>query len=328
MNFNILEAKNIDDFRTDEYKAMGENVLDVINAAGAYAQGYTGKGVILGICDEPINFDNLEFREKNNSGMLNKANNGIYNWQILDHGTAVAGVVAANKNNQGMHGVAFDANIQGETTACEYGNDGSDLLTRENVWEEFLNKQDIKIINNSWGADNYLSDVNDEDDYEEFFNEYINNTLTYNQMKTAVDKDKLLVFSAGNAGHTMPGVESVLSIWDNNLSNNIINVTASNASFFTKEDDKFKVTSGGLAMFSDLAQYAEDRTLTAPGTFINMPYSNGGYIKENGTSFAAPMVTGVGGLVQESFPYLDGKQIGDVLLSTANNKIINTDGFL
>ena len=51
MNFNTLEAKDIDDFRTDEYKAMGENVLDAINTAGAYAQGYTGKGVILGICD-------------------------------------------------------------------------------------------------------------------------------------------------------------------------------------------------------------------------------------------------------------------------------------
>ena len=64
MNFNVLEAKNVDDFRTDEYKAMGENVLDAINTAGAYAQGYTGKGVILGICDWPINFENLEFKKK------------------------------------------------------------------------------------------------------------------------------------------------------------------------------------------------------------------------------------------------------------------------
>lgn len=64
MNFNTLEAKDIDDFRTNEYKAMGENVLDVINTAGAYAQGYTGKGVILGICDWPINFENLEFKKK------------------------------------------------------------------------------------------------------------------------------------------------------------------------------------------------------------------------------------------------------------------------
>ena len=130
MNFSTLEAKNVDDFRTDEYKAMGENVLDVINAAGAYAQGYTGKGVILGICDWPINFENLEFKEKNNSGMLNEANNGIYNWQELSHGTLVAGVVSADKNEQGMHGVAFDANIQGIAHANKYESDSLEFLPR------------------------------------------------------------------------------------------------------------------------------------------------------------------------------------------------------
>ena len=60
---------------------------------------------------------------------------------------------------------------------------------------------------------------------------------------------------------------------------------------------------------------------------MNTTYSNGGYIKDSGTSLAAPLVTGVGGLVQEAFPYLGGKQIGDILLSTANNQIVNTDGF-
>lgn len=327
MNFSTLEAKNVDDFRTDEYKAMGENVLDVINAAGAYAQGYTGKGVILGICDWPINFENLEFKEKNNSGMLNEANNGIYNWQELSHGTLVAGVVSADKNEQGMHGVAFDANIQGIAHANKYESDSLEFLPRENMWKEFLDRQDIKIINNSWGTNYYLSNIKNKEEYEKFFNDYSNAGLIYNQIKKVVDKDKLLVFSAHNYGHTMPAIESVLPIWDNSLSNNIINVTASNASFFQKENDQFKVTSGALAMFSDLAQYAEDRTLTAPGTSIKTTYPNGGYINENGTSFSAPMVTGVGGLVQEAFPYLGGKQIGDILLSTANNKITNTDGF-
>ena len=46
-----------------------------------------------------------------------------------------------------------------------------------------------------------------------------------------------------------------------------------------------------------------------------------------GTSQAAPLVTGVGALVQQAFPYLGGKQIGDVLLSTANNQIVATDWF-
>lgn len=40
---------------------------------------------------------------------------------------------------------------------------------------------------------------------------------------------------------------------------------------------------------------------------------------------AAPMVTGAGALVQQAFPYLNAKQIGDVLLSTANSDIIVQD---
>lgn len=47
----------------------------------------------------------------------------------------------------------------------------------------------------------------------------------------------------------------------------------------------------------------------------------------SGTSMAAPMVTGVGALVQQAFPYLNAKQIGDVLLSTANDNITNHDGY-
>ena len=52
------------------------------------------------------------------------------------------------------------------------------------------------------------------------------------------------------------------------------------------------------------------------------------YIPMAGTSQAAPMVTGVGGLVQEAFPYMTGKQIGDVLLSTTNKVIDESQKFV
>ena len=62
--YNVFAA-GADSFRTDEYKAMGENVLDLINAAGAYAQGYTGKGVTVG-----VNFSHPEFSGKTGSGVV------------------------------------------------------------------------------------------------------------------------------------------------------------------------------------------------------------------------------------------------------------------
>lgn len=68
--YNVFAA-DTDSFRTDEYKAMGENVLDLINAAGAYAQGYTGKGVTVGVPDAgTVNFSHPEFSGKTGSGVV------------------------------------------------------------------------------------------------------------------------------------------------------------------------------------------------------------------------------------------------------------------
>ncbi|MEE3704414.1 S8 family serine peptidase [Campylobacter sp. CX2-8023-23] len=44
-------------------------------------------------------------------------------------------------------------------------------------------------------------------------------------------------------------------------------------------------------------------------------------MKDSGTSFATPLVSGVGALVEQKFPFLNGSQIGDILLTTANKNV-------
>ncbi|CUU86179.1 serine protease [Campylobacter hyointestinalis] len=44
-------------------------------------------------------------------------------------------------------------------------------------------------------------------------------------------------------------------------------------------------------------------------------------ITDSGTSFAAPFVSGVAALVEQKFPFLNGSQIGDILLTTANKNV-------
>lgn len=134
---------------------------------------------------------------------------------------------------------------------------------------------------------------------------------------------------AGNAGHLTAAINNHFDVvaGDKAFNDNIITVTAAKSNSFTKnKNGGFDVQSDAIAMFSDLAMYNEDTTLSAPGWNINSAYADfeasGKYYKdESGTSMAAPVVTGVGALVQQAFPYLSGKQIGDVLLSTANNDI-------
>ena len=335
--YNVFAA-GADSFRTDEYKAMGENVLDLINAAGAYAQGYTGKGVTVGVTDVGIvNFSHTEFSGKTGSGVVFdglESTEVPLTWAELMHPTHVAGIAAADKNGFGMHGVAYDADIASSSTIKHYYGGGF-FESGSSFYDNYLTNPDIKIINNSWGDyNNYLSNVQNEEDFNEII-EYLQSDIASFEIEKAVNNDKLLVFSAANDGKLAAALENNLDVLtsDKAFNDNIITVTAAKANSFTKnQNGGFDVKSDAIAIFSNLAMYNEDTTLSAPGWNINSAYADfdasGKYYKDDsGTSMAAPMVTGAGALVQQAFPYLSGKQIGDVLLSTANSNITNSSGY-
>lgn len=332
--YNVFAA-GADSFRTDEYKAMGENVLDLINAAGAYAQGYTGKGVTVGVTDVWIvNFSHPEFSGKTGSGVVFdglESSDVPLTWEELNHPTHVAGIAAADKNGFGMHGVAYDADIA--SSSIYYV--GERIEVSSSFYDNYLTNPDIKIINNSWNDyNNYLSNVQNEEDFNEII-EYLQNDGSVIEIEKAVINDKLLVFSAGNDGKLAAAFENNFDVLtgDKAFNDNIITVTAAKANSFKKNNNGgFDVESDAIAIFSDLAMYNEDTTLSASGWNINSAnadfVASGEYYSSSyGTSMAAPIVTGVAALVQQAFPYLGGKQIGDVLLSTANNNITNDSGY-
>lgn len=335
--YNVFAA-DTDSFRTDEYKAMGENVLDLINAAGAYAQGYTGKGVTVGVTDVGIvNFSHTEFSGKTGSGVVFdglESSDVPLTWEAVYHPTHVAGIAAADKNGFGMHGVAYDADIASSSTIKHYYGGGF-FESGSSFYDNYLTNPDIKIINNSWGDyNNYLSNVQNEEDFNKIIAN-LQNDIASLEIEKAVNNDKLLVFSAGNDGKLAAGFENNLDVLtsDKAFNDNIITVTAAKANSFTKnQNGGFNVKSDGIAIFSNLAMYNEDTTLSAPGWNINSAWADfaesGEYYRYDfGTSMAAPMVTGAGTLVQQAFPYLSAKQIGDVLLSTSNNNITNKSGY-
>lgn len=341
--YNVFAA-DADSFRTDEYygmdadpisaKANKNGALDIINAAGAYAQGYTGKGVTVGVTDAgTVNFSHPEFSGKTGSGVVFdglESTEVPLTWAELMHPTHVAGIAAADKNGFGMHGVAYDADIACSSVIRHYYGGGR-FESGSSFYDNYLTNPDIKIINNSWVTNLYLLDKKD-------FNEgieYLQSDDSVIAIEKAVNNNKLLVFSAANSGHLTAGLESNLDILtgDKAFNDNIITVTAAKSNSFTKNQNSgFDVQSDAIAIWSDLAMYNEDTTLSAPGWNINSAYadfeaSGEYYSYDSGTSMAAPMVTGVGALVQQAFPYLSAKQLGDVLLSTANSNITNGSGY-
>lgn len=245
----------------------------------------------------------------------------------LYHPTYVAGITAADKNGFGMHGVAYDADIASSSAIRHYFADRG-FESGSSFYDNYLTNPDIKIINNSWATRAYLSNVNDKR-YFELLKNFVLNDVRFNPIYKAVNNDKLLIFGSGNSGHLTAAQENDLDVLSGEkaFNDNIITVTAAKANSFKKNNNGgFDVESDAIAIWSDLAMYNEDTTLCAPGWYINSAYADFAesgeyYYSGYGTSISAPMVTGVGALVQQVFPYLSGKQIGDVLLSTANNDI-------
>lgn len=327
VSFTMTEEeirKKTEEFRTEEYYYMGSgkgnNPLDTINAAEAYAQGYTGKGVTLGIVDDYINLSHSEFLNKDNLYVIGEISEDI-DWRVNDHGSHVAGIMSASKDGYGMHGAAFNSNFASGT-----------FWTNESIekaYNYFNTREDIKIINNSWGNKiayiDELHNVNEEYRGREGLLKYIDeeySDITNILKKSMKSYNKLLIFANGNSGHVAPALIPLLSYMDKDAKNNIIGVTALDT--FSGKDKL-----GFLAVFSELNKYNEENSISAPGVMINSADAANSqeYIPMAGTSQAAPMVTGTGGLVQEAFPYMNGKQIGDVLLSTADKTVGEALGF-
>lgn len=137
------------DFKTPEYFAS--NGLDLINAASAYAQGFTGKGVLVGLLDTEMQsyhpelsgkFEVFKAFDKDGSQILLPT---IWD-DSVSHGTHVASIMAAKKDNEGMHGVAFDADVIGQVY----------IGLRDFYYPDdkrfFQDHPNLKILNNSWTA--------------------------------------------------------------------------------------------------------------------------------------------------------------------------------
>ncbi|WP_373863634.1 autotransporter domain-containing protein [Pseudomonas mucidolens] len=162
-------------WRSDEFKA--DWGLGAVNADAAYAAGYTGKGVKLGIFDQPVYAQHPEFaspgkvvtlvtegiRQYTDPYIPVKAGDAFRydgtpslgsNGKLGNHGTHVGGIAAGNRDGGPMHGVAFDAQIitaengdPGPEDGIILGNDGA---VYKAGWDALVTSG-ARIINNSWG---------------------------------------------------------------------------------------------------------------------------------------------------------------------------------
>ena len=228
----------------------------------------------------------------------------------VSHGTHVAGIIAANRNDSGMHGVAFDnAEIIG--TSWDMKQDMYGAVKK-------MVDDGARVLNNSWGLDGlFLGSVPAT---EEFYKKNLPDA--WNSYVYAAKNKAVWVQATGNNGHKQPGADAGMGGIDLSASGYHKSATEVPYLAVTALDYGSKsanATSGYLAGYANACGDAAGYCLAAPGTDIlsTSPTANG-HIYLSGTSMATPVVSGSIALLNGYYPWLNAQNIAYLLLETAN----------
>ncbi|EOB6030560.1 S8 family serine peptidase [Campylobacter upsaliensis] len=318
---------------------------ELIGSKEAYKLTITGDGIRVGVIDSAISGEHPSLKDKVLEQTFSTVNGKTYtpDYSVDTHGSHVAGIIGAkyiDENNP--HGVAYDAKFYGVQIFGNNKSSGAKFDT-PNVYNYFKDK-DVKIINNSWNSTLYpVVSMVEPGRYSLTLKNYsstqllqqIHSNQTAKELNDlAREKKTLVVFAAGNEGIISPGIMALSPLYNEELRSFLAVGSVDSSQITRNQDGKLVVSAKGLSGFSNGLLGAENFSLVAPGSNIsnvNAAYmqpvvfgrpDNKLYRTQSGTSMAAPMVSGGAALVAQRFPFLNGKQITDVLLSTANKDYV------
>jgi len=248
--------------------------LGSINERLNYNLNKTFKGRVNG--DDPENM-NTKFYGNGNVKPVKKSES---------HGTHVAGIIAAERNNgKGANGVANNVQImsvRAVPNGDEYDKDVA-LAIRYAV------DNGAKVINGSFGKS--FSPHSD----------WVRNAITY-----ASEKDVLFVHAAGNDGEN---IDVEPNFPDDNINGQEISETYIRVGALEP-----KYGSNMVANFSNYGKVNVD--VFAPGAKIYSTTPENEYDTKGGTSMAAPAVAGVAALIRSYYPKLSAAQVKQILMNS------------
>lgn len=256
---------------------------------------YTGFGVRVGIIDDGFDLAHPDLVAAFGPGGWDaRGNDANPAAEAGDrHGTAVAGVIGADANGAGLVGVAHDATLVGFRMG--FGATGSNAQIAT-----LLRRQaEVDVSNNSWGFSGFFTD-----DFSTPGFAPIRDALAFATETGRGGLGTVFVFAAGNARtsgdnvnhHSIQAAPEVITV-------GAVDAAGRVASFSTP----------GAALL-----------VSAPGVNILTTDATGaaGYLAGDtvtlsGTSFAAPVVSGVVALMLEANPNLGWRDVQDILALSA-----------
>ena len=206
------------------------------------------------------------------------------------HGTFCAGIIAASINNSlGIDGISNSVEIMGlraVPNGDEYDKDVA-LAIRYAV------DNGAQVVNMSFGK-SYSPQK----------------WMVDEAIKYAEERGVLLVHAAGNSNKDLDVSDNYPSdqMNDDSYAVNVLTIGASTI--------KPKKT-----IAADFSNYGKKRVdFFAPGHSIISTHPDNNYDQGNGTSFAAPVVSGVAALVWSYFPELTRDELKEILMTTTTDK--------
>ncbi len=235
---------------------------------------------------------NLDFKPREIIGddpediIMPYGNNNVYGPEA-DHGTFVAGIIAAERNNNiGINGIATDAKIM----ALKVVPDGDERDKDVAKAIRYAADNGARIINMSFGKE--LSPQK----------HLVDEAVLY-----AEKKGILIIHAAGNEGNNIDKIKQypTKNIREDYQASNWITVGASSM---------YK----DLDFAADFSNYGKDMVdIFAPGVNIKSLAPENTYNSEDGTSFSAPVVSGVAALVLSYYPELTYLELKNIILNSA-----------
>ncbi|MDR2109036.1 MAG: S8 family serine peptidase [Coriobacteriales bacterium] len=220
---------------------------------------------------------------------------------VWGHGTHVAGIVAAEANNNLLGaGVSYNANIL--PINVSYLSEGKliiSTLTIRSALDYIINNKtayNIRVVNISLGG--YASDGVDHD--------------LHDKIRQAYDNGILCVCAAGNDNTS---AISYPSDWDEVISVTSIDSDFKRSSFSDHNAHKDIAAPGG---FYKQSVWPESNTIFST---TRAGDSSGGYM--HGTSMASPVVAGIAAMLFAANPDLTVDQAKQILYGTARDQLSN-----
>ena len=289
----------------DEFNYSSTEDVDM-NLTDAWDKTHGEKEVIVAVIDTGIDYNHEDLKDviwtntkevpedeidNDDNGFVDdihgwnfyKNSNVTYNsLDAEDHGTHVAGIIAASQNNVGIAGIASNANISIMSVKVLGGKDGSGQTSSIIKAIGYAKKMGASICNISAGTSNY-----------DFL------------LELAIKNSGMLVVTAaGNGDEDGRGIDNdITPMYPSSFNlDNIISVANLRCDGILEKSSNYGWKSVDIA---------------APGTSIwsTLPENQYGYL--TGTSMATPMVAGVAALVYSYYEDITLAQTKAIVLNSA-----------